>query len=31
MSTLDQNQRLTYELEEGRGGRSSAVNLQAAT
>jgi CspA family cold shock protein len=30
MSTLDQNQRLTYELEEGRGGRSSAVNLQTA-
>ncbi len=30
MSTLDQNQRLTYELEQGRGGRSSAVNLQAA-
>ena len=31
MSTLDQNQRLTYELEEGRGGRSSAVNLQTAS
>ena len=30
MSTLEQNQRLTYELEEGRGGRSRAVNLQAA-
>jgi CspA family cold shock protein len=30
MSTLDQNQRLSYELEQGRGGRSSAVNLQAA-
>lgn len=30
MSTLEQNQRLTYELEEGRGGRSSAVNLQTA-
>ena len=30
MSSLDANQRLTYELEEGRGGRTSAVNLQAS-
>lgn len=26
--TLDQNQRLAYELEPGRDGRQSAVNLQ---
>jgi CspA family cold shock protein len=30
LSTLSQNQRLTYELETGRNGRVSAVNLQEA-
>jgi cold shock protein len=30
MPTLDQNQRLGYELETGRNGRVSAVNLQPA-
>ena len=30
MGSLDANQRLSYELEEGRGGRTSAVNLTAA-
>ena len=28
LPTLDQNQRLSYELETGRNGRVSAVNLQ---
>ena len=30
MSTLNSDQRVSYELEEGRGGRTSAVNLQSA-
>jgi CspA family cold shock protein len=30
MATLDRDQRVTYELENDRRGRSSAVNLQAA-
>lgn len=30
MATLNPDQRLSYELEEGRGGRTSAVNLQSA-
>jgi len=30
MPTLTQNQRLSYELEEDRRGKMSAVNLQAA-
>ena len=30
LSTLNQNQRLSYELETGRNGRVSAVNLQEA-
>jgi len=30
LSTLSQNQRLTYELETGRNGRVSAINLQEA-
>ncbi len=30
MSTLDKDQRISYELETDRRGRSSAVNLQAA-
>jgi CspA family cold shock protein len=30
MDTLSQNQRLGYELETGRNGRTSAVNLQPA-
>ena len=30
LSTLQQDQRLNYELEEGRNGRVSAVNLQEA-
>jgi CspA family cold shock protein len=30
MDTLTQNQRLGYELETGRNGRISAVNLQPA-
>lgn len=29
METLTQNQRLGYELETGRNGRTSAVNLQS--
>ena len=29
MQTLRQDQRLSYELEEGRGGKMSAVNLKA--
>jgi cold shock protein len=28
MATLQQNQRVSYELETGRNGRTSAVNLQ---
>jgi CspA family cold shock protein len=28
LPTLDQNQRLSYELETGRNGRVSAINLQ---
>lgn len=30
MSTLQQNQRLSYEIESDQRGKSSAVNLQAA-
>ena len=30
MRSLQQNQRVTYELEEDRRGKMSAVNLQAA-
>lgn len=30
MITLNQNQRVTYELEEDRRGKTSAVNLAAA-
>jgi len=30
LSTLSQNQRLSYELETGRNGRVSAINLQEA-
>jgi CspA family cold shock protein len=30
MSTLEKEQRLSYELEDGKGGKSSAVNLQTA-
>ena len=30
MSTLNPDQRVSYELEQGRGGRTSAVNLQSA-
>lgn len=30
MSTLQQNQRVSYELEEDRRGKTSAVNLQSA-
>ena len=30
MATLNQNQRVTYELEEDRRGKMSAVNLQPA-
>ena len=30
MQTLRQDQRLSYELEQGRGGKMSAVNLQSA-
>ena len=30
MGTLDREQRVTYELENYRSGRASAVNLQAA-
>jgi CspA family cold shock protein len=29
MRTLNQNQRVSYELETGRNGKTSAVNLQA--
>ena len=30
MATLEQNQRVTYELEEDRRGKMAAVNLQPA-
>jgi cold shock protein len=30
MSTLEKEQRLSYEIENGKGGKSSAVNLQTA-
>ncbi|WP_242097819.1 MULTISPECIES: cold-shock protein [unclassified Sphingomonas] len=30
MQTLNQNQRVTYELEQDRRGKTSAVNLSAA-
>jgi cold shock CspA family protein len=30
MPTLEQNQRLSYELETGRNGRTSAIALQSA-
>ena len=30
MSTLDKDQRLNYEVETGRNGKESAVNLSAA-
>jgi cold shock protein len=30
MSTLEKEQRLSYELENGKGGKTSAVNLQSA-
>jgi CspA family cold shock protein len=30
MHTLTQDQRVSYELEEGRGGKMSAVNLKPA-
>jgi CspA family cold shock protein len=30
MSTLNKDQRLSYEVETGRNGKASAVNLQAA-
>jgi cold shock protein len=30
MRTLDRDQRVTYDLEEDRRGRASAVNLQSA-
>ncbi|MCH4891828.1 MULTISPECIES: cold-shock protein [unclassified Sphingomonas] len=30
MATLNQNQRVSYELEQDKRGRTSAVNLQAA-
>lgn len=30
MSTLDKDQRLSYEVETGRNGKASAVNLAAA-
>ena len=30
MSTLEKEQRLSYELEAGKGGKTSAVNLQSA-
>jgi len=29
-ATLEKEQRLSYELENGKGGKSSAVNLQSA-
>ncbi|WP_114228270.1 MULTISPECIES: cold-shock protein [Sphingomonas] len=31
MRTLDREQRVQYELQSGRDGRNSAVNLQAAS
>lgn len=30
MTTLDKDQRLNYEIEQGRNGKESAVNLSAA-
>jgi len=30
LRTLEKNQRVSYELETGRGGKTSAVNLQTA-
>ncbi|MEO0062806.1 MAG: hypothetical protein RLZZ08_1366 [Pseudomonadota bacterium] len=30
MQTLDKDQRLTYEVEQGRNGKASAVNLASA-
>ncbi len=30
MSTLDKDQRLSYEIESGRNGKESAINLAAA-
>lgn len=30
MSTLNKDQRVSYEIEVGKGGKSSAVNLSAA-
>lgn len=30
MGTLSENQRVTFELEKGRDGKTSAVNLKAA-
>ena len=30
MQTLDKDQRLNYEVEQGRNGKASAVNLSAA-
>jgi len=30
MQTLDKDQRLSYEVEQGRNGKASAVNLAAA-
>ena len=30
MQTLDKDQRLNYEIEQGRNGKESAVNLSAA-
>lgn len=30
MRTLDKDQRISYELENGRDGRASAINLQSA-
>jgi cold shock protein len=30
MSTLDKDQRVSYEVETGKNGKASAVNLQAA-
>jgi CspA family cold shock protein len=30
MHSLDKDQRISYELESGRDGKMSAVNLQAA-
>jgi CspA family cold shock protein len=30
MQTLDKDQRLTYEIEQGRNGKASAVNLASA-